>query len=195
MDVAKPISSVIPSLDGAVLGALAGTSAPLNLSSVHRLARAGSLSGVRRVLVRLVQAGLVDSVPGGYVLNRDHVAAPAIESLARLWNDVFDRISREVGAWPATPGLVALYGSAARRDGDEASDIDVLVVADDEHTVERAADLAGKIERWTGNVTHVVTVGAKDLRRMRRTREPILSEWERDLVVIAGGRDALKAAS
>lgn len=195
MDVAKPISSVIPSLDGAVLGALAGTSAPLNLTSVHRLAGAGSLSGVRLVLMRLVRAGIVESVPGGYVLNRRHVATPAIEALARLWNEVFERIRLEVAGWPEPPRLVALYGSAARRDGDEASDIDVLVISDSEDTVDRASDLAVRIEGWTGNATHVVTIGSKDLRRMRRRREPILGEWERDLLVVSGERDALKAAS
>jgi hypothetical protein len=30
---------------------------------------------------------------------------------------------------------------------------------------------------------------------MRRARERILAEWERDLVVIEGSRDALKAAT
>jgi hypothetical protein len=55
VDVSSPISSVIPSLDGAVLDALAGTTAPLNLSAVHKLAGRGSMSGVRRVLLRLVR--------------------------------------------------------------------------------------------------------------------------------------------
>ena len=40
----------------------------------------------------------------------------------------------------------------------------------------------------------MVTVGSKDLRRMRRAREPILAAWDQDLVVIVGRRDALKAA-
>ncbi len=129
------------------------------------------------------------------VLNREHVAAPAIEALARLWSEVFERIRRDVDGWEVGPRLVGLYGSAARRDGDSASDIDVLVVSDADDAADRASELASRIERWTGNSTHVVTVGATDLRRMRRTREPILREWERDLMVIVGGREALKAAS
>lgn len=195
MDVSNPISSVIPSLDGAVLNALAGTAAPLNLSTVHKLAGRGSLSGVRRVLVRLVATGIVLAVPGGYVLNRDHVAAPAVESLANLWREVFDRIRRDVNEWPHAPLLVGIYGSAARRDGDEDSDIDLVVASDDADASDQAADLAANVERWTGNSTHVVTVASKDLRRMRRAREAILAEWEHDLVVIIGSRDALRAAS
>jgi predicted nucleotidyltransferase len=194
MDVGSPISSVIPSLDGVVLGALAGTSAPMNLSSVHEVGGRGSLSGVRRVLVRLVGTGIVLEVPGGYVLNRDHVAVRAVEGLASLWGDVFDRIRNDVGDWPESPRLVGVFGSAARRDGGEDSDIDLLVVSDAVDAAERASELAGHVERWTGNSTHMVTVGSKDLRRMRRAREPILAAWDQDLVVIVGRRDALKAA-
>lgn len=195
MDVSSPISSVIPSLDGAVLGALAGTTAPLTLSSIHRLAGHGSLSGVRRVLIRLVGTGIVLAVPGGYALNRDHVAAPAVESLAQQWGQVFDRIRREVAAWPDAPALVGLFGSAARRDGGADSDIDLLVVSDAADASECAAELAANVQQWTGNAAHVITVGSKDLRRMRRAREAVVDEWARDLVVVAGSRDAVRAAS
>ena len=195
MDVSSPISSVIPSLDGSVLGALAGTTAPLNLSTVHRLARRGSLSGTRRVLLRLVGAGIVLEVPGGYLLNREHVATPAIEALANLWGEVVDRMQRHVAQWGRRPRLVGIFGSAARRDGGEHSDIDLVVLSDVANASERAAELAVHVERWTGNPTHVVTVGSQDLRRMRRARERVLAEWERDLVVVVGSRDALKAAT
>lgn len=195
MDVSSPISSVIPSLDGAVLGALASTAAPLNLSRVHQIAGQGSLSGVRRVLLRLAGAGIVLEVPGGYVLNREHVAAGAVQELAQLWGQVLDRIRSHVAQWPEPPRLVGVFGSAARRDGDENSDIDLLVVSDAANTSERSAVLAGLTERWTGNATHVITIGSKDLRRLRRAREPILTEWEKDLVVLVGSRDTLRAAS
>ena len=143
MDVGNPISSVIPSLDGAVLGALAGTAAPMNLSRVHEVGGRGSLSGVRRVLVRLVGTGVVLEVPGGYLLNREHVAARAVEGLAHLWGDVFDRIRTHVGEWPESPRLVGVFGSAARRDGGDDSDIDLLVVSDAIEAAERAAELRG----------------------------------------------------
>lgn len=186
---------MIPSLDGVVLEALAGTTAPLNLSTVHKLAGRGSISGVRRVLLRLVGTGLVHDVPGGYVLNRDHLAAPAVERLSQLWGEFFDRTRRHVAGWAEPPRLVGLFGSAARRDGYEGSDIDVVVVSDAARTSEQAAELAAAMERWTGNPTHVVTVTSKDLRRMWRAREPLLAEWERDVVVIVGNRDALRRAS
>lgn len=195
MDVGSPISSLIPSLDGAVLAALAGTTAPMNLTTVHRVAGRGSLAGVRRVLLRLVTTGIVAEVPGGYVLNRDHVAAPAVDALAGLWGEVLRRIEVAVSGWERPPDLVGLFGSAGRRDGDQESDVDLLVVSDARDAEDRTVELAEAVQRWTGNAAHVVTVAPADLRRMRRAREPVLAEWERDLLVIVGNRQVLRAAS
>ena len=194
MNTKDPIRTVIPSLDGPVLQTLAGTSAPLTLSAVHELVGWASLSGVRKVLLRLAHSGLVRQVPGGYVLNRDHVAAPAVLELAALRGKLFERIKEWVARWRPRPALVGVFGSAARRDGDEDSDIDVLVVTDDPAGSEASGELAEQVERWAGNQCHVVTVSTTDLQRLRRRKEAVLSEWERDLVVIAGDRDVLQGA-
>lgn len=195
MDVGQPIASVIPSLDGPVLGALASTTAPLTLTRVHRLAGRGSLTGVRRVLLRLVGAGLVLEVPGGYLLNREHVAAAAVEALAGLHGELVARIRREVGSWRRPPALVGLYGSAARRDGDERSDVDLLVVSDDPDAAARAEGLASQVRRWTGNRAHVVALTPAECARLRSAGEPLVASWDRELVVVAGDRSALGGRS
>lgn len=195
MDVAQPISSVIPSLDGPVLGALSGTTQPLTLSRVHALAGRGSLAGVRRVLLRLVDTGIVDQVTGGYVLNREHVAAPAIGALAGLDGELAERLRRAVGRWDGDCELLGLFGSAARRDGDAHSDIDVLLVSSADDAREFAGSLASRIQRWTGNAAQVITVAPEELARMRRDGEPIVDRWERDLVVLHGDRALLGAAA
>ena len=131
MDVSMPITTVVPSLDGPVLAVLAATTSPLGLAAVHSRAGRGSKSGVRSVLLRMVDEGLALEVPGGYVLNRDHVVAPAVELLASLHAELIGRIRTAVDEWPTSPELAGMFGSAARRDGDASSDIDVLVVSDD----------------------------------------------------------------
>lgn len=195
MNVSTPIASVVPSLDGPVLTALAATTAPLGLAEVHARAEQGSKSGVRSVLLRLIDVGLVQEVPGGYVLNREHIAAPAVELLARLHGELARRIRSAVDEWPTQPELVGIFGSAARRDGDTSSDIDVLVVTDDPDVNEQVDALAERIRSWTGNRAQVVARSPSDLARMRTAGEPILSEWNRDLVVIAGNRSALVMAA
>lgn len=191
MDVASPIRSVVPSLDGPVLAVLASTTAPLSLAEVHRRA-GGSKSGVRQVLVRLVGEGLVHGVPGGYVLNRDHVAAPAVDLLANLHGELASRIRAEVERWPGPVELVGLYGSAARRDGGSESDIDVLVVSEAADLDDLVDHLTERIQAWTGNPAQVLGVRPADLRRLRRAKEPITANWDRDLVVIVGDRRVLR---
>lgn len=192
MDVAVPLRAVVPTLDGPVVAVLAATTAPLSLAEVHRRAGDGSKSGIRRVLLRLVAEGLVLEVPGGYVLNRDHLAAPAVELLANLHGELMARIRHEVGAWSPAPRLVGLFGSAARRDGDARSDIDVVVVSDEVSgdDVERLRD---RIEAWTGNTAQIIALTPADVRRLRRAKEPIVGVWDRELAVICGDRGALRA--
>jgi predicted nucleotidyltransferase len=162
---------------------------------VHRLAGTGSLSGVRKVLLRLVATGLVDEVPGGYLLNRDHVAAPGVEQLAGLRREVLRRLLDYASGLERPPALVGVFGSFARGDGDADSDIDVLLVVDvavdSDDVNEAAADLSTTVQRWTGNECHVVTVTLDDLDRMRRAAEPILTSWSKDLVVVLGDRSVV----
>jgi hypothetical protein len=194
MDVSHPIRSVIPSLDGPVLSALAATTAPLSLAELHGRVGGRSKSGVRRVLLRLVHEGICHEVPGGYVLNREHIAAPVIELLVNLHGELVQRIRRAVEAWDGDANLVGLFGSAARRDGDSMSDIDVLVVSDFPNLPEFTDHLAESIRIWTGNRGQVIGVSAAELKRLRRAKEPILANWERDLLVISGDRRALRVA-
>lgn len=195
MDVSMPITTVIPSLDGPALAALAAMTAPMGLADVHTRSGRGSKSGVRSVLLRMVEEGLVLEVHGGYVLNRDHVAAPAVMLLASLHGELANRIRAVVEEWPIPPKLVGLFGSAARRDGDARSDIDVLVVTDDPDLDDRVDDLAELIRRWTGNRAQVVGRTPADVARLVRAKEPIVSEWTRDLIVIVGERTALGKAA
>jgi predicted nucleotidyltransferase len=187
MDVAIPLRSVVPTLDGPVLAVLAGTTAPLSLADVHRRAGEGSKSGIRRVLLRLVDEGVVR-------LNREHLAAPAVELLASLHGELTARIRREVEGWSSRPRLVGLFGSAARRDGDATSDIDLLVISDDGN-VDDVDRLGERIEAWTGNTAQIVALTPGDVRRLRRAKEAIVGVWERELVVICGDGRALRGAS
>jgi len=195
VDVASPITTVVPSLDGHVLTVLASTTAPTALAEVHRRAGRGSKSGIRTVLLRMVSEGLVHAVPGGYVLNRDHLAAPAVEQLAGLHGELIDRLREAVRQWTIAPQLVGLFGSAARRDGDSDSDIDILIVSEAPNLEDLADELADLIRRWTGNDAHVIGRTAADIERMRRTGERILDEWSQDLVVISGDERALRGGT
>ena len=120
----------------------------------------------------------------------EHLAAPAVELLANLHGELTARIRREVEGWSQRPVLVGLFGSAARRDGDASSDIDLLVISD-EVSVDDVDRLRDRVEAWTGNTAQIIALTPRDIRRLRRAREPIVAVWDRDLVVVSGDRRAL----
>lgn len=194
MDVSMPIRAIIPTLDGPVLSVLAGVSAPLPLTEVAKGAGVGSLSGVRLALRRLVRQGVVLEPPGGYVLNRDHVAAPGIELLAGMRATFIRRVGELVDTWDPAPLLLGAFGSFARRDGGPDSDIDLLVITKAKDATEQAGDLAEHVRAWTGNQCHVVTLRPADIARLRRVDEPILADWRRDLEPIRGSVALLGSA-
>src|SRR5450756_1807365 len=75
MDLAMPLAVVTPTLDAAVLHALAATTARASGAQVHRMAGMGSPDGVRRVLTRLQ-----DSRHGAKVRAGSGTFAPCRES-------------------------------------------------------------------------------------------------------------------
>lgn len=195
MNVAEPIVSVVPSLHGPVLAVLARTSAPLRQADVHRLAATGSYSGVRKVLHQLVEHGVVEEVPGGFRMNRDHLAADAIVQLASLHRLLAERL-RQWAAGHEGVEFVGLFGSVARRDGDESSDIDVLVVADlpAGGRMTLRDELTDLLTRWTGNDGHVQVLDGGAVTRLLDERAPIVESWVDDLQPVVGQPPTLRPA-
>jgi len=170
--VAHPLRGIIPTLDAPVIETLAATTRPLTGREVNRIAGVGSARGVQLVLRRLASQGLVlveeRGNAGFYLANREHLAWPALESLARLRLALRARLSEEIGAWPIQPLHASVFGSAARGDGDSASDIDLLMIRPDEiESVELWDDqldrLRDGVPRWTGTTVRHSTSDAGGL--------------------------------
>lgn len=206
VDVARPQASVVPTLEGDVLVVLAGTTGRLTGRQIARLVRRGSPAGVQGALNRLTAQGVVDVEHAGsaslYSLNRDHVAAPAIEALTRIREDLLDRLRTTIAGWRIRPSYACLFGSAARRDGDNASDIDVLIVRpravdeNDERWRDQVHGLETAIHRWTGNYAGIAELSWDDAHDLRRRRPEILQDLERDAIDLTGTgvRELIEAA-
>jgi predicted nucleotidyltransferase len=195
MQLSAPVEAVVPSLDGVVLVALAKLAMPVTGRQVHRLIATGSEGGVRRVLNRLVQQGVVHGRPAGgavlYSANRQHLAWPAVEVLAGLRGELLRRLRHELGSWPAPPRSAALFGSAARGDGDSDSDIDLLLVRDprtdpDDEWQTRVAQLRDDVLSWTGNRCQVYDIASDDLQRQIDAHDSIVRSWHADAVTVCG---------
>src|SRR6185437_2918308 len=132
MNLGDPTQAVTPTLDGAVLAVLARAGRPLTVGEVAAESARGSEIGIRRCLARLVEQGIVRATQMGrnrvHELNRDHVAARAAEILADLRLEIWKRLRGELRRWRIGPYYACVFGSAARGDGDDQSDIDILLV-------------------------------------------------------------------
>jgi predicted nucleotidyltransferase len=173
MDFRHPLMVVTPTLDGDVLGALARADAEFSGRELARHVGHGSTEGIRRAADRLVAQGVVSRRAAGaahlYRLNREHLAAPWIEGLAGLRQQLIDRLRGLLASWDETPRVVLLFGSVARGQATAASDLDVLVVrcsdCDPESDSWRAqlAELQRLATAWTGNDTRVLEFGEDEV--------------------------------
>ncbi|HYU85650.1 MAG TPA: nucleotidyltransferase domain-containing protein [Kribbellaceae bacterium] len=186
---------MITTLDGPVLAALARTTEPLSGSRVQRLAGAGSETGVRKVLRRLAATGLVTVSEAGasrmYALNRNHLAAAAVLQLTSLRQLLVDRIRALIATWDPRPIHASLFGSTARGDGDLDSDVDILLIHEDfadppSSWSDQVSDLAERVHEWTGNHAQMYEFSASQLGEHLVAGEPIVQDWIRDGITLAG---------
>lgn len=195
VDVSEPTQAMTPTLDGPVLTVLVRAQQELTGLEVHRLCSRGSVDGVRRVLHRLVDQGVVQARPAGgallFSLNRDHLAVPAITRLTDLRGELWRRLRELVAGWARPPVHSGVFGSAARGDGDAGSDIDLLVVrpdkldGEDSEWVAQLDNLRRQVRAWTGNDLQVIELSVRELRRSRT--EPALVAAMVDEIPLTSG--------
>jgi Nucleotidyltransferase domain len=196
VDLQHPLRSIVPSLDWAVLEALSSTESGLGSSQIARLSNVGSRSGQVPILDRLVRHGLVIAEPANqgflYRLNRDHLLAPSILQAAGLRKRLLDLIGELARQLVPLPVHASVFGSFARGEAGEESDIDILLIAptDEDVTEWDAAveHIEDTVRCRTGNGCSCMTFGLERLRELGTHGEPIVKNWAVDGVVLLGDR-------
>lgn len=201
MHLSHPIESVIPSGHGPVLEVLAGTDASLTGRQVAALVE-GRLSRrrVADVLSVLASSGLVTMIRAGsahqYLLNREHLAAPAIVALAGLRAALVEAIAGEVASWEVPAVAVWLYGSVSRGEAGEDSDVDLCVIRPDA-VDEDAPAWAAQIERlrdrvlaWSGNHAELLEYSQSALAALDVAADPIIASLRTEGRALFGPRPA-----
>ncbi len=196
MNIARPYTVFSAPLDVEVLLVLRGTTRPLTGREIARLVTRGSPAGVQKALRRLALQGIIHAEEAGrallYTLNRDHLAVPALETLARMRAELESRLRASIGEWEIAPAHVSIFGSAARGDGDTESDIDLFVVrrlnvdASDPRWRDQLDRLATDVYRWTGNHLAISEVGERELRSLRREHPPVVDAFGTDAITLVG---------
>ena len=108
MDLRQPMRVVTPTLDGDVLAILARADKAFSNGEIASAIPDASKEGVRKALRRLVEQGIVERTRAGnalmYRLNRDHLAAPAIEALANIRLRLIERLRETIAEWRMANG-------------------------------------------------------------------------------------------
>lgn len=196
MNLGEPTQLVTPTLDGPVLTVLAHAGEDLTAGMVAARCRRGSEAGVRNVLARLAAQGIVSTRRAGnavlYALNRDHVGAGPVVALADLRLVLWRQLGEAIAAWSPSAVSACVFGSAARGDGDDASDLDILIVRpddvalDDEVWAEQLSTLSRAGTRWSGNTVQLTEFSETELRDAVVRREPLITELRSDAIDLAG---------
>lgn len=179
MDLGAPMLDVAPDVRGRLLQSLAALERPVSRRQIANLAGVAP-SNASAVLGSLIEAGLVVETPAGRAslveLNRRHLAAGPIVALAGLRGELVDRIRQRLTEWPDIRGAW-IFGSVARGDATSASDIDLLIVADDLDSVdlhERLTELHEDVRQWTGNELQLVEHSERSWRALKSAMNPLV---------------------
>ena len=183
MEFSSPLATVTPTVDGDVLAILSGTDGWFTTTLLQEQIPTRSVPGIRNVLIRLVDQGIVQSLIVGrvhqYRLNRQHIAAEPIIALARLRDAFTQRAAAAMGAWHEPPLFAALCpqtSSALRIVAIMPRRVHQRIWDDQVSEFEAAAQL------WTGNPVTVVAVGEDAVGEA----SILLDEVARDGIAIVG---------
>lgn len=196
MDIARPYSSVTPTLEGDVLAVLGRTTAGLSGREIARLASRGSQRGILDALERLLDQGVVTRAEVGpsfqYTLNRDHLAMPAIEALVDMRAALWERLRSAIADWDPVVVHASAFGSAARGDGDATADVDLLLVRpdgvdpEDPGWREQVSRLGDQVLRWTGNHAGIAELAISDLPALATEQPGLADNLRSDAITLAG---------
>jgi UTP:GlnB (protein PII) uridylyltransferase len=139
---------------------------------------------VWKSLNRLEEQGVVlaDHRPRAtyYLANREHLAWPAIETLTRLRGELTSRLGNEVQHWQVAALHASIFGSTARGDADQNSDVDLLLVRPDD--LNDADD-----EVWDAQVScQTFVVDALRFGEHVRALDPLVHAWLDDEILLSG---------
>lgn len=187
MQLQRPLTTVTTSVDGDVLTVLARATEPLTLADIAHLAPGRSYAGLRNSADRLVEQGIVDGRRTGrtksFLLNRDHLAATPIVTLANMRGELLQRLRTGCETIPLR--YAALFGSGARGEMRIDSDVDLCFIIREgrrANAEEPVHALCEKVRRWTGNAVRPVLFDEEDIDGF----DPLLASIAQDGVAIAG---------
>jgi predicted nucleotidyltransferase len=200
VNLSQPLLDVVPGVRGQLLYALARSEVPVTR---RRLAgMAGVAPGnANSILDDLVHSGLCNETAAGrslmVSLNRKNLAAEQVLALTALRATLINRLRAELKRWK---GLKAawLFGSVARSDSNEDSDIDLAMVFVDpesEVSTRNISELQVLLREWTGNEVQIAEYSEAAWARLVLTQNPLVGQIRQDGIALTSSSTGLLTAS
>ncbi len=182
----EPFGGLIPGARGAVLSALLRTGAPMTGRQLHGVVGGGhSLWSVQEALKALTRLGIVETQTigraGVHTINEGHAAVAHLRALADPLAMLRAVVAASVG-----PGVesVVLFGSIARGEAGEGSDIDLAVIA--APGWDGSTDLQDAVSTGLGNGCDVLVFTPDRFQQAARSGEPVVSDILRHGLALIG---------
>jgi predicted nucleotidyltransferase len=197
MRLQHPLEIVTPTLDGDVLGVLAGADEWFAVQTINGLIPGRSDEGIRRTLKRLVSVGIVEELAVSrahlYRLNREHLGAEPILQLATLKQTFFARLNASMSEWDINPMYACIFGSAARELMTDESDIDLFVIKPDSgppsHWDAQVDALTVRASLWIGAEVRPLLYTESEIRRLGKA-EPVFEFIASEGIQVFGDRQS-----
>jgi predicted nucleotidyltransferase len=188
----EPFGGLIAGARGAVLSILLRTDARLTGRQVHALVSdRHSLWSVQEALKAWVQLGVVHTEIIGravvHTINEDHYTVAPLRSLldpmAALTQTAAQIVGEDVEA-------VTVFGSVARGEANEGSDIDLAVIA--QSGWDGRVDLEDAVRKRLGNDCDVLAFTPQDFTRLAAAHEPVVDAILVDGIPLIGTMPRVK---
>lgn len=201
MRLQYPFEIITPTVDGDVLGVLAGADGWFESNSIHELIPTRSDEGIRKTLKRLVAVGIVEELTVGrskaFRLNRNHLGAEPILQLANLKSRFYLRLAEAMRAWQYPPVYAALFGSAARNSMTTQSDVDLFLLQPDSVELslweQQVNELVSLATGWIGTEVRPLLYTESEIRQLGSS-ETVLEFIATEGISIFGDRNQFLAA-
>ncbi|WP_028245688.1 nucleotidyltransferase domain-containing protein [Pseudoclavibacter soli] len=194
MDLNTPLQSLLLRPDPArALTAIANVDYAMTGRQIARVIHV-SPTQTARALQLLTHIGLITRKPAGnaylYAINDEHLLWPAIQAALSTPEQLHQRIRDFVTSSALPRASVILYGSTARGDATDVSDIDLVLICPEDAPADArdalASSLSSAVTRWTGNPAQVYELDVSTLRQKAAATDPIVTSWLRDGVTLVG---------
>jgi predicted nucleotidyltransferase len=188
----EPFGGLISGARGAVLSTLLRTDARLTGRQVHALVSdRHSLWSVQEALKSWVQLGVVHTEIIGravvHAINEDHYTVAPLRSLldpmTALTKAAAQVVRKDVEA-------VIVFGSVARGEASEGSDIDLAVIT--QSAWDGRIDLEDAVQKHLGNDCDVLVFTANDFTSLAAAHEPVVDEILVDGIPLIGTMPRIK---